>query len=97
MRHIIGSSEPDFIIGSVKDRNRRCRKKDKDHMVFLCELCEAQVAPRSLHRARADVRCEFENEKSATKIMAMPGTRTTVTDLCMFGVAACDEGGPGFV
>ena len=32
-----------------------------------------------------------------TKIMAMPGTRTTVADLCMFGLAACDEGGPGFV
>ena len=29
--------------------------------------------------------------------MAMPGTRTTVADLCMFGLAACDEGGPGFV
>ena len=24
MRHIIGSSEPDVIIGSDKDRNRRC-------------------------------------------------------------------------
>ena len=31
------------------------------------------------------------------KIMAMPGTRTTVADLCMFGLAACDERGPGFV
>ena len=41
MRHIIGSSEPD-VIGSDKDRNRGCKKKDKDHIVFLCELCEAQ-------------------------------------------------------
>ena len=24
-----------------------------------------------------------------TKIMAMPGTRTTVADLCMFGLASC--------
>ena len=45
MRHIIGSSEPDVIIGSDKDRNLGCRKKDKDHIVFLCELYEAQVAP----------------------------------------------------
>ena len=27
----------------------------------------------------------------------MPGTRTTVADLCQFGMAACDEGRPGFV
>ena len=31
------------------------------------------------------------------KVMAAPGTRTAVADLCMFGLAACDEGGPGFV
>ena len=31
------------------------------------------------------------------KVMAMPGTKTAVADLCMFGLAACDEGGPGFV
>ena len=29
--------------------------------------------------------------------MAMPGTRAAVADLCMFGLAACDEGGPGFI
>ena len=44
VRHIIGSSEPDVIIGSDRDQNRRCRKKDKDHVAFLCELYEAQVA-----------------------------------------------------
>ena len=31
MRHIIGGSEPDVIVGSDRDLNRRCRKKDKDH------------------------------------------------------------------
>ena len=31
------------------------------------------------------------------KIVAMPGTRAAVADLCMFGLAACDDGGPGFV
>ena len=38
MRHIIGSSEPEVIIGSDRDRNRGCKKKDKDHIDFLCEL-----------------------------------------------------------
>ena len=47
MRHIIGSSEPGVIIGSDKDQNRGCRKKDKDHMEFLCELYEAQVLLRA--------------------------------------------------
>ena len=50
MIHIIGSSEPDVIIGSDRGRNRECRKKNKDHIEFLCELTEAQVA-RSLLRA----------------------------------------------
>ena len=35
--------------------------------------------------------------KCVTKSMPRAGTRTTVADLCMFGLAACDEGGPGFV
>ena len=44
MGHIIGGSEPDVIIGSDKDQNRGCKKRDKDHLEFLCELYEAQVA-----------------------------------------------------
>ena len=44
MRHIIGSSKPDVIIGFDKDRNRGCKKKDKDHFEFLWELYEAQTA-----------------------------------------------------
>ena len=96
MRHIIGSSEPDVIIGSDKDRNRGCKKKDKDHIEFLCELYEAQAA-----HGRYFVH-EFTSEASSrmkciVKIMAMPGTRAAVADLCMFGLAACDDGGPGFV
>ena len=35
--------------------------------------------------------------KCVAKIMAIPGTRAAMADLCMFGLAACDEGGPGFV
>ena len=36
--------------------------------------------------------------KCVAKIMAMPGARAAaVADLCMFGLAACDDGGLGFV
>ena len=35
--------------------------------------------------------------KCVVKIMAMPGTRAAVVDLRMFGLLACDDGGPGFV
>ena len=96
MRHIIGSSEPDVIIGSDRDQNRRCRKKDKDHIECLCELHEAQVARGrySVHELTSEVNSGMT---CVAKIMAMPGTRTAVADLCMFGLAACDEGGPGFV
>ena len=31
MSHFIGSSKPDVIIGSDKDQNRGCEKKEKDH------------------------------------------------------------------
>ena len=55
MRHIIGSSEPDVIIGSDKDQNRGCKKKDKDHMEFLCEMYEAQAA-----RGRCELTSEIE-------------------------------------
>ena len=44
MRHIIGSSVPFVIIGPDKDQNRGCKKKDKDHMEFLCESYEVQAA-----------------------------------------------------
>ena len=96
MRHIIGSSEPDVIIGSDKDQNRRCRKKDKDHIEFVCELYEAQVARGRyfVHELTSDVHSRM---RCVAKVMAMPGIRTAVADLCMFGLAACDEGGPGFV
>ena len=62
MIHVIGSSEPDVIIGSDKDRNRGCKKKDKDHIEFLCELYEAQACARTVLCARINVRSELENE-----------------------------------
>ena len=96
MRHIIGSSEPDVISGSDQDQNRGCRRKDADHMKFLRELCEAQaVCCRHLvHEQTSEVN---SRTRCVTRIMAMSGTRAPVADLCMFGLAACDEGGPGFV
>ena len=69
MRHIIGSSEPDAIIGSDKEQNRGCKKKDKDHMEFLCELYEAQAACGRpfVHELTSDVNSRM---KCVAKIMA---------------------------
>ena len=82
------------IFGSDKDQNRGCRKKDKDHMEFQCELYEAQVARGRyfVHPLTSEVNSRME---CVAKIMAIPGTRMTVADLCMFDLAACDERGPG--
>ena len=90
MRHVIGSSEPDVIIGSDKNRNRGCKKKDKDHIEFLCELYEAQAAQGRyfVHELTSEASSRM---KCIVKILAMPGTRAAVADLCMFG------GRPGFV
>ena len=88
-RHVVGSNEPDVIAGSDKDQHRGCRKKDKDHMELLCELYEAQVA-RGRHFVGELTSEVFSRMQCVAKIMAMPGTRTTVADLCMFGLAACD-------
>ena len=95
MRHIIGSSEPDVMIDSDRDRSRGC-KKHKDHIEFLCELCEAQAAQGRyfVHELTSEVSSRME---CVVKIMAMPWTRAAIADLCMFGLAACDDGGPGFV
>ena len=65
-------------------------------MEFLCEMHEAQVARGRyfVHELTSEVDSRM---KCVMKIMAMPGTRMTVADLCMSGLAACDEGGSGFV
>ena len=95
MRLVIGSSESDVIIGSDKDQNRECRKKDKD-MEFLCELYEASAARNRhfVHELTSEVNSRMQ---CVAKIMTMSGMRTTVADLRMFGLAACGEGGPGFI
>ena len=96
MRHIIGSSEPDVITGSDRDHNRGCKKKDKDHIEFLFELYEAQAA-RGRYFVHELTSKANSRMKCVAKIMAMPGTRAAVADLCMLGLAACDDGGAGFV
>ena len=65
-------------------------------MEILCELYEAQVACGRyiVHELTSEVNSRM---KCVAKIMAMPGTRTAVTDLCMLGLVACDDGGPRFV
>ena len=72
------------------------KKKDKDHIEFLCELYEAQAAQGRyfVHELASEVNSIM---RCMAKIMAMPGTRAAAADLCMFGLAACDEGGPGLV
>ena len=85
-RHIIGRSKADVTIGSDKDQNRGCRKKEKDHVEFLCELYESQVARgrHFVHQLTSEVNSRMQ---CVAKIMAMPGTRKTVADLRMFGWA----------
>ena len=59
MRHIIGSSEPDVIIGSDKDLNRGCKKKDMYGIEFLCELCTKHT------RLRDGTLCMNKRQKRA--------------------------------
>ena len=69
---------------------------DKDHIEFLCELYEAQAAQGRyfVHELTSEVN---SRKKCVGKTMVMPGTRTAMEDLCVFWLAACDEGGPVFV
>ena len=92
IRQILGSCDPGPIIGS--DQSRRCSRKDEDLMEFLCELYGAQVAC-SRYLVHEQTSVENSRMTCVTLSFATPGRRTLVADLCMFGFAACDEGGPG--
>ena len=74
--HITGSSEPDVIIRPDKDRNRGCKKKDKDHIEFLCELYEAQAAQGRyfVHELTSEASSRM---KCIVKIIAMPGDKSS--------------------
>ena len=50
--------------------------------------------PHGILAATSEVKSRM---RCVAKIVAMPGTRTTVVDLCMFGLASCDERGTGFL
>ena len=73
MRHIIGSSELDVISGSDKDRNRGCKKKDKDHIEFLYEAQAAQ-GRYFVHELTSEASSRM---KCIVKIMAMPGDKSS--------------------
>ena len=59
-------------------------------MEFLCDLYEAQAARGRyfVHELTSEMNSRM---KCVAKIMALLGTRATVADQCMFGLAACDE------
>ena len=65
-------------------------------MELMCELYDAQTACGRyfVHELTSGVNSRM---KCVTKIMAMPGMRAIVADLCVFGLAACDEELSGFV
>ena len=65
-------------------------------MEFLCGLYEAQAAQERyfVHELTSEASSRM---KCGVKVMAMPGTRAAIAHLCMFGLAACDDGGAGFV
>ena len=51
-----------MIIGSDKDQSRGCRRKDEDHVEFLCELYGAQVACGRYLVHEQTVQSKFEND-----------------------------------
>ena len=95
MRHIVGINEPDVIIG-VRQRSEQGMQEEGQVPHGIPKLYEAQAARGRyfVHELTSEVNSRM---RSVAKMMAMPGTRTAVADLCMFGLAGCDEGGPGFV
>ena len=84
MRRVVGRSAPDVIIGSAKDQNGACKKKNKDHVEFQSEWYEVQMA-----RGRYIV----------SELTSEANTRMNwiAADLCVFGLTGCDDGGAGFV
>ena len=68
-RHIIGSSEPDVIIGSDKDQNRVQKEGQGSHGIPVRVVRSASGA---VLRASADVRSEFENAvRDENHVLAM--------------------------
>ena len=90
------SLEAVSLMSSLGLTGIRTGEKDKDHIECVRELYEAQVARGRyfVHELTSEVNSRV---RYVAKVMAMPGIRTVVADLCMFGLAACDEGGPRFV
>ena len=71
----------------TKDQIRGCKKqKDKDHMEFLCGAVRSANCVRSLLRAGADVRSEFEHEVRDEVHGHAGNEDKKEADLCILGV-----------
>ena len=83
-------------MGLTRTETGDARRRTKVHIVFLCELYEAQASQGRyfVHELTSEASSRM---KCVVKIMAMPGTKAAIADLCIFGLAACDDGGTGFV
>ena len=83
-------------LGLTKNQSRGWRRKHKDHTKFLRDLFEAQVSCGRyfVHEYRSQVHSRL---RCVTRIMVTPQTRTYVSNVCMVGLVAGDEGGSGFV
>ena len=77
-------------------REPREAKDEQSIATEQCDLYEAQAAQgrHFVHEPTSEANSRM---KCTVKIMAMPRTRASVAHLCMFGLVACDDGGPGFV
>ena len=90
----------DFSAKSARDEMRQIIGSSGHdvivHKESPCGLYEAQVARGRyfVHERTSEVNSRM---RCMAKVMAMPGIRTAVADLCMFQLAACDEGGRVFV
>ena len=85
MRHIIGSSEPDVIIGSTRTETGDVRGRTRNISNFQLNCTKHK------RRARNNVRSELENEVHGED------HGHAMDERCVFGLAACGDGRPGFV
>ena len=82
-------------MGLTRTETEDVRRRTRTTSNF-CANCTKHEAAQGLYFVH-ELTSEVSSRMNCiVKIMAMPGTRAAVADLCMFGLAACDDGGPGF-
>ena len=64
----------------------------KSNVISVLYEAQASCGRYFVHEPTSEVN---SRTRCVTRIMAMPGTRTLVADLCMIALAGCDEGGAG--